>query len=91
MAEVIKYGFGQLVLHPANDGASQWVHVVAHDGDKKEQRGDAIVEYRWKDLEKALGPEDSAALARILDKIGEAAKAKAQATRPELKTAVKSA
>jgi len=80
----LTYSFGQTILHQENNGALQIVHsFVEGDGGKKALQADEHVEFKWDELEKALGPDDAAALKALLGKVGEAARAK----RPGLKDA----
>jgi len=78
------YSFGQCILHSENNGALQIVHHFLEGADgKPELQPDHHVEFKWDELEKALGPADAAALKTLLSKVGEAARAK----RPALKDA----
>jgi len=80
----VTYSFGQAILHPENNGALQIVHHFVEGADGKSVfHSDHHVEFKWDELEKALGSTDAAALKVLLGKIGEAARAK----RPALKDA----
>lgn len=80
----ITYSLGQTILHPENNGALQIVHHFVEGADGKPAlQPDQHVEFKWDELEKALGPDDAAELKSLLGKVGEAARAK----RPALKDA----
>lgn len=80
----VTYSLGQVILHPENNGALAIIHVHAEDdkGSPKFQN-DEHVEFKWDELEKALGAAPAASLKSLLSQVLEAARAK----RPKLKDA----
>lgn len=73
----ILYSFGQITLHRENNGAAVVVHSWAETGEgERPLHHDHTVEFRWNELERAIGSEDAITLNKILMAVGEAAKAK---------------
>lgn len=73
----VLYSFGRVILHQENNGAA----VIVHSWTENEKGGqilnqDHTVEFKWSDLEKAVGGEAATVLNRILLSIGEAARKK---------------